>query len=57
VKAAYAPTTARAERAVDLLLSAMEGLKLRAQYEPHLCQPGSDREIVAQLKQVLATLK
>jgi len=41
------------EQAVDFMLSAMEGLKLRAQYEPHLCSPESERSIVANLKRSL----
>jgi len=40
-------------QAVDFMLSAMEGLKLRAQYEPHLCSPRSERAIVASLKRTL----
>jgi AcrR family transcriptional regulator len=38
------------EQAVDFMLSAMEGLKLRAQHEPHLCSRQSERSIVANLK-------
>jgi AcrR family transcriptional regulator len=41
------------EQAVDFMLSAMEGLKLRAQYEPHLCSPESERSIVTSLKRSL----
>lgn len=44
---------ANPEQAVDFMLSAMEGLKLRAQYEPHLCSPESERTIVASLKRSL----
>jgi AcrR family transcriptional regulator len=36
----------------DFLLSAMEGLKLRAHYEPHLYVPACHKNIVAQLKRV-----
>ena len=53
VKAASGLSTAKAEMAVDLLLSAMEGLKLRAHYEPHLCAPASHRTIVRQLKRIV----
>ena len=42
----------KAESRVDFLLSAMEGLKLRAQYEPHLCVPRCHKAVVAQLKRV-----
>jgi AcrR family transcriptional regulator len=52
VKAATRLVTKEVERRVDFLLSAMEGLKLRAQYEPHLCIPRSHKAIVAQLKRV-----
>jgi AcrR family transcriptional regulator len=41
------------EGAVDFMLSAMEGLKLRAQYEPHLCSRESERSIVVNLKRSL----
>jgi AcrR family transcriptional regulator len=44
---------ADAAGAVDFMLSAMEGLKLRAQYEPHLCSLESHRSIVASLKRSL----
>ncbi len=56
LKAAVAAGELRASRpgeAVDFMLSAMEGLKLRAQYEPHLCSPNSERSIVANLKHSL----
>ncbi len=52
VKAATRLVTREVERRVDFLLSAMEGLKLRAQYEPHLCISASHKTIVAQLKRV-----
>jgi AcrR family transcriptional regulator len=38
------------EQAVDFMLSAMEGIKLRAQHEPHLCSEQSKRSIVTSLK-------
>ena len=41
------------EQSVDYMLSAMEGIKLRALYEPHLCSPGRAREIVSALKQMI----
>jgi len=56
VKAAVAAgelKVADPEGAVDFMLSAMEGLKLRAQYEPHLCSPESERSIVVSLKRSL----
>jgi AcrR family transcriptional regulator len=52
VKAATGLSTKKAESRADFLLSAMEGLKLRAQYEPHLCVRGSHKTIVAELKRV-----
>jgi len=52
VKAATGLSTRKAESRVDFLLSAMEGLKLRAQYEPHLCVRRCHRAVVAQLKRV-----
>ena len=52
VKAATRLATREVERRVDFLLSAMEGLKLRAQYEPHLCVSRSHKVIVAQLRRV-----
>ncbi len=53
VRAASRLAVGEVERRVDFLLSAMEGLKLRAQYEPHLCISGSQKSIVTQLKRVL----
>jgi hypothetical protein len=35
-----------ARRAVDLMLEAMEGLKLRAGFEPHIAEPSEQRAIV-----------
>jgi len=52
VRAATRLAIREVERRVDFLLSAMEGLKLRAQYEPHLCISGSHKAIVGQLKRV-----
>jgi len=52
VKAATRLATREVERRVDFLLSAMEGLKLRAQYEPHLCVSSSHKVIVSQLRRV-----
>jgi AcrR family transcriptional regulator len=52
IRAATGLSTSEAERRADFLLSAMEGLKLRAHYEPHLCVPGCHKSIVAQLKRV-----
>jgi AcrR family transcriptional regulator len=52
VKAATGLSMKEAERRADLLLSAMEGLKLRAQYEPHLCILGCKKAIVNDLKRV-----
>jgi AcrR family transcriptional regulator len=46
-------TAANPEEAVEFMLSAMEGLKLRAQCEPHLFSPESERSIVASLKRSL----
>jgi sugar phosphate isomerase/epimerase len=41
------------EQAVDFRFSGREGLKLRAQCEPHLCSPASERSIVASLQKRL----
>ncbi len=41
--------TGDARRAVDLMLEAMEGLKLRAGFEPHIARPAERRAIVAGL--------
>ncbi len=38
-----------AEAAVDLMLAAMEGYKLRALFEPSLCAPSAERRICAAL--------
>jgi hypothetical protein len=37
------------EKAVDLMLSAMEGYKLRALFEPELCARSAERRISAEL--------
>jgi AcrR family transcriptional regulator len=52
VKAATRLRAREVETRVDFLLSAMEGLKLRAQYEPHLCNSRCNKAIVTQLKRV-----
>ena len=52
VKAATRLVYREVERRADFLLSAMEGLKLRAHFEPHLCISGNHKAIVAQLKRV-----
>lgn len=41
-----------ARRRVDLMLEAMEGLKLRAGFEPHIAEPGELQMIVASLLDV-----
>jgi hypothetical protein len=41
------------EAAVDYLLSAMEGIKLRALYEPQLCSAASEHDIVTNLKRMV----
>lgn len=38
-----------ARRAVDLMLEAIEGIKLRAAFEPHIAAPAEQRATVAQL--------
>ncbi len=45
------------EQAVDFVLSAMEGIKLRAQHEPHLCSKQSKRSIVTSLKRNLGIIE
>jgi AcrR family transcriptional regulator len=53
VKAAVATgqvKTGSPEHAVDFMLSAMEGLKLRALYEPHICSAESEKTILETLK-------
>jgi AcrR family transcriptional regulator len=41
------------DQSVDYMLSTMEGIKLRALYEPHLCSPRRAQEIGRMLKQML----
>jgi AcrR family transcriptional regulator len=41
------------EQAVDTMLSAMEGYKLRAVFEPDLCSKAAEKEITAQLLKLL----
>lgn len=41
------------EQAVDTMLSAMEGYKLRAVFEPELCSKAAEAEIAAQLLKLL----
>jgi AcrR family transcriptional regulator len=48
---------ADARRDVDLMLEAMEGLKLRAGFEPHIARPGERKAIVEGLFGVLQPLK
>jgi AcrR family transcriptional regulator len=41
------------EQAVDFMLATMEGIKLQALYDSHLCSPDSEKAIVANLKRSL----
>jgi len=41
------------ERQVNLMLEAIEGIKLRAMFEPQICAPDEEAEIVRSLLQVL----
>lgn len=41
------------ERAVNLMLEAMEGVKLRAMFEPQICAPDEETEIVRGLLEIL----
>jgi len=41
------------DRAVNLMLSAMEGYKLRAIYEPDLCKKGAEKEIASHLISII----
>lgn len=52
VRAATRLDAREVEQRVDFLLSAMEGLKLRAHYEPHLCISDCHKAVVGQLKQI-----
>ena len=42
------------EKAVNRLLEAMEGVKLRALFEPHICSESEEERIVEGLMQILA---
>ena len=41
------------ERAVNLMLEAIEGIKLRAMFEPQICSPREESEIVKSLMEIL----
>lgn len=41
------------ERAVDLILETMEGIKLRALFEPKICCPSAETQLVNELMDVL----
>jgi AcrR family transcriptional regulator len=41
------------EQAVNLMLAAMEGIKLRALFEPEICAPAEEERILAGLKEIL----
>jgi len=43
-------------RAVDLMLAALEGIKLRAAFDPHLCSPRQREETVSEMLQILSRL-
>jgi AcrR family transcriptional regulator len=45
--------TAEAEQAVDFMLATMEGIKLQAHYDTRLCNPKSEKAIVANLTRML----
>ena len=45
--------TEDARRSVDLMLAAMEGIKMRAVFEPRICTPREQREIVHGLFRIL----
>ncbi|MCX7866097.1 MAG: TetR/AcrR family transcriptional regulator [Limisphaera sp.] len=44
---------ADAEQAVNLMLAAMEGIKLRALFEPEICSPTEEERLVEGLKEIL----
>jgi AcrR family transcriptional regulator len=44
---------AHPDGAVDLMLAAMEGYKLRALFEPDLCAPGAERRIADELLEIV----
>lgn len=41
------------ERAVDLILETMEGIKLRALFEPGICSPAVEKQLLSELMDVL----
>lgn len=41
------------ERAVNLMLEAIEGIKLRAMFEPQICSPREENQIVKSLLEIL----
>ncbi len=41
------------ERAVNLMLEVIEGIKLRAMFEPQICSPAEENEIVSSLMEIL----
>ena len=45
--------TRDARRAVELMLEAMEGIKLRASFEPHIADPSEQLELVEGLWGIL----
>ncbi len=51
------PSPRDARRQVDLMLEAMEGLKLRAGFEPHIARPAERKAIVAGLLGVLCPIE
>lgn len=51
--ASGAVATASPESAVDLMLAAMEGYKLRALFEPELCAPSAEQRIGDELLAIL----
>ena len=55
VHAARGSDGAGARQAVDLMLAAIEGVKMRAALEPHLCDAGEQRTIVDGLQRMLLT--
>lgn len=42
-----------AEQAVNLMLAAMEGIKLRAMFEPEICAPAEEARLLTGLKEIL----
>lgn len=42
-----------AEQAVNLMLAAMEGIKLRALFEPEICSPAEECRVLEGLKEIL----